>query len=242
MRRSKYTAELLGPLVKSSHSFSEVIRKLGLEPNAGNHRYISGRIRYVGLDTSHFIGELAARIRELTRAELEPIVRVSYSIAAVLEALGLPTDGGCHRSMKRHLQQLELDTSHFLGMGWSRGFSRDTHPSIERATRKRTFLDEEVFVENGPPLKGSSLSIRLRRLGVEYRCSVCGISEWQGQPLVLHMDHINGIHNDHRRENLRFLCPNCHSQTDTYCNKAREPGLCYTRETRAWRNWLTNNI
>jgi hypothetical protein len=49
------------------------------------------------------------------------------------------------------------------------------------------------------------------------QCSVCGISEWCGKTLTLHLDHINGKNNDDRLENLRLLCPNCHSQTDTYC-------------------------
>lgn len=53
-----------------------------------------------------------------------------------------------------------------------------------------------------------------------YMCDECGISEWKGNSLSLHLDHINGINNDNRLDNLRFLCPNCHSQTDTYCGKA----------------------
>jgi len=53
-----------------------------------------------------------------------------------------------------------------------------------------------------------------------YKCNECGISEWKGKSLSLHLDHTNGINNDNRIDNLRFLCPNCHSQTDTYCGKA----------------------
>jgi 5-methylcytosine-specific restriction endonuclease McrA len=54
---------------------------------------------------------------------------------------------------------------------------------------------------------------------MEYKCQCCGISEWLDKPISLQLDHINGINNDHRIENLRFLCPNCHSQTDTYAGK-----------------------
>jgi len=58
---------------------------------------------------------------------------------------------------------------------------------------------------------------RLIRAGIlSNRCDACGISEWRGKPLTAHIDHINGIKNDHRLENLRMLCPNCHSQTETY--------------------------
>ena len=52
-----------------------------------------------------------------------------------------------------------------------------------------------------------------------YKCSECDISEWNGKKLALHLNHINGKNGDHRLENLRFLCPNCHSQTDTYTGK-----------------------
>ena len=50
-------------------------------------------------------------------------------------------------------------------------------------------------------------------------CSICGISEWNNKKISMQLDHINGDSSDHKKENLRFLCPNCHSQTETYCGK-----------------------
>jgi 5-methylcytosine-specific restriction endonuclease McrA len=52
-----------------------------------------------------------------------------------------------------------------------------------------------------------------------YKCNECRISEWKGKKLSLHLDHINGVNGDNRIENLRFLCPNCHSLTETYTGK-----------------------
>jgi hypothetical protein len=52
-----------------------------------------------------------------------------------------------------------------------------------------------------------------------YKCHVCSISEWNGKPITLHCDHIDGNRNNNILENLRWLCPNCHSQTDTWCIK-----------------------
>ena len=59
----------------------------------------------------------------------------------------------------------------------------------------------------------------IREKLIPYECSKCGINEWNGKMLSLHLDHINGVNNDHRLENLRFLCPNCHSQTETYTGR-----------------------
>ena len=57
---------------------------------------------------------------------------------------------------------------------------------------------------------------------LDYVCSTCGIDEYNGKQLSLELDHINGIRHDHRVDNLRLLCPNCHSQTKTYRKKKRE--------------------
>jgi hypothetical protein len=54
---------------------------------------------------------------------------------------------------------------------------------------------------------------------LEDKCSSCGLTEWLGNPLSLHLDHIDGNNHNHVKSNLRLLCPNCHSQTDTWCGK-----------------------
>jgi hypothetical protein len=56
---------------------------------------------------------------------------------------------------------------------------------------------------------------------LEYKCDECLLNEWNGKPIILDLDHINGINNDHRKSNLRYLCPNCHSQTNTFRNLTR---------------------
>jgi 5-methylcytosine-specific restriction endonuclease McrA len=63
----------------------------------------------------------------------------------------------------------------------------------------------------------------LLRAGIlENRCDWCGLTTWRGQPISIQIDHVNGIRDDHRLENLRMLCPNCHSQTDTFAAKNRK--------------------
>ena len=65
----------------------------------------------------------------------------------------------------------------------------------------------------------SRAAVRRRLLSegiLENVCQGCGLTEWCGRPISMHIDHINGKRHDHRLENLRMLCPNCHSQTPTY--------------------------
>lgn len=79
--------------------------------------------------------------------------------------------------------------------------------------------DDSVFVANSTYARGAVKKRIIRKKLIEYKCELCKIDSWQGQKLSLHLDHINGINNDHRLENLRFLCPNCHSLQDTYAGK-----------------------
>lgn len=72
---------------------------------------------------------------------------------------------------------------------------------------------------------------------IVYQCNECKIiNTYNNKPIILHLDHINGIANDNRIENLRFLCPNCHSQTDTYCgkNKGIERKYCKCGNTKRY--------
>lgn len=82
-------------------------------------------------------------------------------------------------------------------------------------TRKRESLD--FFLAN-PELFYSSENLKrhLLEYGVPYKCSCCGISDWQNKPITLEIDHIDGMRNHNKLDNLRFLCPNCHSQTSTW--------------------------
>jgi hypothetical protein len=213
---------LLAPIVRESVSFSDVLRRLGLRPTGGNHRHIAARIREAGLDTSHFgHGTNAEVCRSVSPDVLAEHVRGSTSIAEVFDKLGLPRYGGTYRVLVKRIAELGIDTSHLRGHGWARGETKESHPAVARVAAKLALADADVFVENSPFYGGKPLTPRLLRLGWKYECKWCGLSEWRGQPLVLHLDHINGIHNDNRFENLRFLCPNCHSQTETYGNRRR---------------------
>jgi 5-methylcytosine-specific restriction endonuclease McrA len=85
---------------------------------------------------------------------------------------------------------------------------------------RQTHPDDQVFIE-GSTIARHHVKRRLMKSGqIKYECARCSNpGTWQGERLSLHLDHINGIHNDNRLSNLRFLCPNCHALTETYAGK-----------------------
>ena len=81
---------------------------------------------------------------------------------------------------------------------------------------------EEILDGKHPQYQTNKLKNRMISEGVlENKCESCGLTEWLGNTLTLHLDHIDGNNHNHTRNNLRLLCPNCHSQTDTWCGKKK---------------------
>jgi hypothetical protein len=141
-------------------------------------------------------------------------VKACLSIRKTLIMLGMNATGSAYIGFKRRVKLLGVDTSHFLGQSSSKGTSK---PSNYRAPL------ENILIENSSYTNGSGLKKRLLKEGVlQPHCYECGLKpEWNGKPLVLQLDHINGAHNGNRISNLRILCPNCHTQTDTFCSRNR---------------------
>jgi 5-methylcytosine-specific restriction endonuclease McrA len=89
--------------------------------------------------------------------------------------------------------------------------------------KKRKHSNEMIFCENSKYPRHKLKERIIKENLIEYSCSICGNNgNWNEKKLPLHIDHQNGKNNDNRLENLRFLCPNCHSQTDTYSGKNKK--------------------
>jgi Zn finger protein HypA/HybF involved in hydrogenase expression len=143
--------------------------------------------------------------------ELREAVKKSTSIRQVLEKLDIVPAGGNYQTTNRRIKKLNIDISHFTGQAWNRGKVIGPKRPIEE------YLIENSVVQSFK-LKGRLIAEGLK----EHKCECCGITEWNGKPAPIELDHINGNHHDNRLENLRILCPNCHAQTDTYRGKNKK--------------------
>ena len=141
MLRTKYTKQLLGPIVEQCRSWAEVCRKLEVSSRTGAQSYI----------------------------------------AKVAKAYDLPT-------------------THFTGKAWNKGKTFPHKQPIEK------------YLVANSPCNSNYIKKRLIKEGFKKQeCELCGLTDWQGAPAILELDHINSDHFDNRLENLQLLCPNCHA-------------------------------
>lgn len=149
-------------------------------------------------------------MRKWTDEQMCIAIAQNKTYAGVMRELGLSIHGGNYRTINNAVKRLCLDTSHMTGQAHG--------TSVQRKQRS---LDE-IMVEDST-YNPSHLKEKIMKLGIlPNKCATCdGPPEWKGKPLVMVLDHINGKSNDHRKENLRLLCPNCNSQTSTFSRRKK---------------------
>ncbi|MFD0315260.1 HNH endonuclease signature motif containing protein [Streptomyces flavalbus] len=207
MKTSAYTRERLEEAARGARTLSEALRELGVDPESPTRHYVRVRMTKLGVDVSHFEREGVKWTREI----LQAAVSASTNMCEVLRSLGVDVVGGQHTHISRRIQAYGIDTSHFT----------TTVRTANMRDNRRRRSPEEILKENPSAHARRTPSNRLKRaileLGVEEQCALCGIrAVWLGEPLPLEVDHIDGNWRNNRIQNLRLLCPNCHSTTDTY--------------------------
>lgn len=142
-----------------------------------------------------------------SKEKLETVVKNNCCYADVLRDLGISTRGRNSDTLKSKIKEYNLDISHFTFVSKNKGKS------------KRKDISE--YLVKGSTIRTFKLKERLFKEGIkENKCEKCGISEWQGSPIICQLHHIDGDETNNTLENLQILCPNCHSQTDNYCGSA----------------------
>lgn len=160
------------------------------------------------------------KIYEIKDEEFRQLVKSSYNIKDILFKLGYSTihNSWGYTMVKRRMDELHLRTTDFKGRS---------------STQKTTTVNKnKLFSSNSKHSKNVLRKFILKENLLEYKCAICGISHWNDKTLSLELDHINGVNNDNRLENLRWLCPNCYSQTSTYGSKNIKTEHIITDELR----------
>jgi hypothetical protein len=151
-----------------------------------------------------------SRRRRFTEEELRDVVAASRSYSDALRRLGLRAAGGNHKTLQKYVRLWGISVEHF-----------DPDAARMRARAGAAVPLDSVLVENSTYSRGH-LKERLYSAGVKQRrCELCGQGEaWRGGEMAMILDHINGVANDNRLENLRIVCPNCAATFDTHCGRA----------------------
>lgn len=142
-----------------------------------------------------------AIIDNFTIEELQEIVSQQTSMRGLARALGYSAVGGNFTTIKDRLKRYNISTEHFTGVN---------NHQVRRS-------EENVFVENSTATQKVLRYWYIKGKYTPYQCAICGQEPfWNGKELTLTLDHINGINHDDRLENLRWVCPNCDRQLDTF--------------------------
>lgn len=147
-----------------------------------------------------------------TRSQAEQAVAESRSYSEALRRLRLRAAGGNHRTLRKYVELWEIPTDHF-----------DPNWALRRRNGDRRKGLDEILVRNSTYSRGH-LKERLFDEGIKKReCELCGQEEtWRGERMALILDHVNGVADDNRLENLRIACPNCAATFNTHCGRANK--------------------
>lgn len=199
----------LTKLIKQNKSISQVVIAVGFTKQNSRARNYIKQFAINNNLTKYLIQYSEHRGTRYTIEDIKRIVPKCITISEVVRKLGLQCHGGNIRTIQNKIKRYDIDTSHF---------------NIKKALRKNKndYSKEQIFCINSVYGRTNIRRAVIRFNVLQYQCKVCNNSGmWNNQPITLQLDHINGVTSDNRIENLRFLCPNCHSQTLTYGNKKR---------------------
>lgn len=200
---ASYTKRQLIKAVNESTSFKEVALALNLKPLYNTRKSLESKVEKLGIDNSHFISVDKDR---WSKEDLQQAVDKAECFTDVLRTLGVLPRGDNHQTVRKHIKKHKINISH-----------------LQYKPRRGGVIvaDEEVFTQKSK-VASAVVKRRYLKLRKDLKCDNCSIlPKWNGKPLVLQLDHIDGDSTNNQLINLRLLCPNCHSQTETWGRKSK---------------------
>lgn len=148
---------------------------------------------------------MARAYQKYTKEELAAVVADCFSYAEVARRFGKSPVGGTCNNIRHMCIKWEIDTSHMTGGAHARGKPSNKRKTADDILVLGTNMDRRT--------KADHLRRALTESGVPYVCNECGMEPiWNGKSIILQVDHIDECYWNNVKENLQFLCPNCHSQ------------------------------
>lgn len=214
---AQFRAAVADPEVRT---LADLCRALALVPRGANYETLRRYAEQLGVELHQRPGRVRT-MRLDDEAAVRRAVATNRSMAGTIRDLDGRPNAGSYRTLRRRIEELGLSTAHWTGQAWA---------------RSRRFPDRskplEHYLRHGVYVTSSYLRKRLISDGVrDHRCERCRQRTWQGRPIPLELDHVNGDREDNRLSNLRLLCPNCHALTPTY--RGRNIGRYSDADTRS---------
>ena len=202
----------LEKMVNDGLSSYEIAKQVGKSQTA-----IRYWLKKYGLSTMPSKRRRKSRIWTVPKTELKQLVKKSKSFADVIRGLGYTINKPSHlyKTLKQRLKEEEIDCSHIKSCtgGWNKG--KKNMPWQYTKEEYEEKLKTQRILHQNDKKRIAELNIIPSDL-----CSICGQGRiWNGQKLVLQLDHIDGNPENNFPQNLRFVCPNCHTQTKTFSGK-----------------------
>lgn len=161
-------------------------------------------------------------MKDIPLERIIELIKESISLGQVITKCGFKGYGSHYSYLYKVIRENNIDISHFLGKCHKRGKIFESK------------IDIEDYFSGKRPIKSDALKKQLIKRGIkEHKCEECGITEWKDKPAPIDLHHIDGNNKNNKLENLKILCPNCHTQTDTYAGKKlRKTRLCACGDKR----------
>ena len=207
--RPHYTRDQAAMAIQEAETWLEVLEELGYAYHGKNILTLRKWAKRWGISVAHLPHRAGIRRASYSMAEAREAIAESRSWAEALRRLGYCQSGGNPRTLQKRAAQWGIPTNHF-----------DPAAASREAIRHSAKPLKEILVE-GSTYSRANLKRRLYEEGLkERRCELCRQGEiWRGERIGLILDHVNGVRDDNRLENLRIVCPNCAATLDTHCGR-----------------------